>query len=243
MSNKDEGRRLALALSTGDPAASAEARAALSRAPPSITDPAAKQLIALLAKGGTPAESICQALAEPDAPRFGGASFSRLLLALTEAQSKGGTLQGLATQASTNMFGRGPDDDYIRKLEDDRPPASARLPLRILSVGRRIWVWVVFGMASLFAIPAMVSGSGTAILGVAGLTLLAVVVVIIDAFKRRCPSCHTLLAGQLLSIVQDGSYTSTVAVQTTRGTEMVDQTVNTHRRTWRCVECGHRWST
>ena len=240
MNPKEVGRELAASLASAEQGVSDAAVKTLRTAPPSLSDAAAKALAKILRAGGDDAERVCRALADPKAPQFGGKSWHRLFKALMKAQEAGGALGKAASLAMQGFVMRGPDPKYVEKLRKHRPPASANPVFRVLSVAKRIWVWVTFPFGAFFilALTSMSQTSnGVAAIGVGAFLLL---LVIIDSFLRRCPSCKALLAGQLLSIVTDGSYTSSVQVSPGR---YADQTTNTHRRDWRCVSCGHRWHT
>ncbi|HLT36596.1 MAG TPA: hypothetical protein VK034_09925 [Enhygromyxa sp.] len=207
-------------------------------APPKVTDRVAKLLVRTVERGGPDADAICVALTRKDFPRFGPQSYSRLMVGLQLAGR---------IDASLAVTTRGPDGQYRRKLEESRANGSTNPALRVLSVAKQIWVIMLFmlvGLGLLVTIPSVRSDPSLIPLLGAGLGVLVVLVIIIDAFKRRCRKCRKLLAGDVLSIVRTGSYTSYDMVTTTSGgTAQVDKEVHTHSTTWGCVHCGHRWTS
>ncbi|HFE45939.1 MAG TPA: hypothetical protein ENJ18_10690 [Nannocystis exedens] len=238
MDNKAIGQQLADALISRDKAEKKQARESLRDAPPSITDAAAKRLAALLRKGGREADAVCQAIEHPKAPRFGGRSWHRILKALVKHQQRGSA----AAQATTRFISSGPDPHYAAKKEQEKPPLSEKLVLRILSVGKRIWVWVVLSMGGLLIAAFASMSAQPAAYGWTVFAILVVACVLIDSLLRRCPSCNKFLAGQMLSIIQSGSYERSVTRQTSSGPRYGSETVNTHVRRWRCVSCKHHWT-
>lgn len=244
MSEKHKGRHLAEALISEDPAVARGAQQELQRTTPRASDAAARHLIRLLKAGGPTALAVCRALASSKAPRFGPGSWMKLFLALNAAAERRGGPGQLAAQASQNVSLRGPAGGWLKRIQDSRPPRPTHLPYRVWSVATQIWVWVVFGLPALFVISMMWEGAVEARYGGTGLVVFAIVVIAIDAFKRRCPSCRRLLAGDLLSIERTGSYENSHAVQTSSGaTAHINSTIHTHGMTWRCSFCRHRWST
>jgi len=239
MDDKTKGRKLADALISQDEAEAADARETLGDAPPSITDAAAKQLASYLRKGGPEADAVCQAIEHGKAPRFGGRAWQRILVGLTKHQGRGSAVALSATRFITH----GPAPDYAKKKAREKPALSEHVVARILSVGKRIWVWVVLAMGGmLIAAFTSMSGSPTCY-GWMVFAMLVVSCVIVDSVLRRCPSCGKFLAGQMMSIVQSGSYERGVTIQTSSGTRYGKETVNTHARNWRCVSCKRRWTT
>lgn len=118
----------------------------------------------------------------------------------------------------------GYDPDGLRERENAAARrATPSIPRQVLSVFTRAWVIVVFGLPALFVVIVALKGREILPVCLAGLTLHALVVVGIDAFLRRCPSCRRLLAGKLLSIVRDQ--------------------YDFHVRSWVCVHCKHRWKS
>jgi hypothetical protein len=238
MNAKQEAQRLVDALTSGDSTAQGEAVAALKTAPPKVTDRVAKLLVQRVKRGGADADAICVALIRKDFPRFGPQSFSRLIVGLQLAGR---------TDASVAVSMRGPDGQYLRKMEESRANGSTHPALRVLSVAKQIWVIMLFlpvGLGLLVAMPSVRSDPSLVPLLGAGLGVLVVLVIIIDAFKRRCRKCRKLLAGDTLRVVRTGSYTSYDSVATTSGgTTQVGKEVHTHSTTWGCVHCGHRWTT
>jgi len=240
MNDKELGRHLAQNLVAEDEKTSSDAKARLRDASPRAADFTAKELVSFIKKGGASAEAACRALSDKQGHHFGGKSWARLFKALMKAQEK---RVPLAEQAFAAVVSRGPDPKYLQKLDKHKPPASAHIVPRVLSVGKRIWVWVVCSFPVFFAAIEIFTGGAWALHAALGLVVLAVVVVLIDAFLRRCPACKKMLAGDLMSIAKSGSYTRSVTVQSSSGPASVDQTVDTHDRNWRCVSCNHRWTT
>lgn len=231
---RSRGSELALALISEEPERAEMARKALRDAPPKVTDAAAEALCEHLKNSGR-SKATARALSHKQAPRFGIESHTRLMMALTEAGHNDAVLKWMQ---------HGDDPNYLEKAEDAKPPLGTNLLRRIASVATRAWVIVVFGLPALFGGVWMFTEPTRAPVIAGGLAALGFVCVVLDAFMRRCPSCGKLLAGQLLSIVRDGSYTTTDAVETTSGTTAyVESTVHTHKHNWRCVFCQHKWSS
>lgn len=217
------GARLAEDLISDDPEAIARAKAALRTAAPIVSDAAAGVLIEHLRRGGAEAERVCLALAQPDAPGFGGKSWSRLFRAFMKIQ-RDDRLGPRAKAAMQTVVSRGPDKGYLRRKQDARAAtASTNLAVRVLSVATRSWVIVVLGLPALFGTIAIVTTPSARLPIAIGLACLAFAVVWIDAFKRRCPGCRKLLAGKRLSIVADD--------------------YGGHILSWSCVFCQRRWKT
>lgn len=235
MSAKQQAQRLVEALGSGDSAAQAEAIKTLKTALPPVTDRVAKLLVKTVRRGGPPADAICTALVRKDFPRFGPLSYSKLIVGLQYANRPA---------ASLAVSTRGPDGKYLAKVQESRANGSTHPALRILSVAKQIWVIMLFGLILMIAIPsAFIDPTIVPMLG-AGLGILALLTIIIDAFKRRCRKCRKLLAGDVISIVRTGSYTAYDTVETGSGsTARVGREVHTHATTWRCVHCGHRWGS
>lgn len=244
MSDKDKGRQLAEALISEDSAAAEAARQELQRTTPRASDAAARHLIRMVNGDGPTALAVCRALADSKAPRFGPASWTKLFLALAAAAERRGGPGPLAAQASQNVYRRGAAGGWLKRIQNARPPRPTHLPYRVWSVATQIWVWVVFGLPAAFVLWMMWGGAIDARYGGAGLVGFALVVIAIDAFKRRCPSCRRFLAGDLLSIQRTGSYENSHAVETTSGAVAhVGSTVHIHGMTWRCAFCRRKWST
>lgn len=151
------------------------------------------------------------------------------------------------TAAAVAVSSRGADGQYVRKLQQSRANGSPHPVLRILSVAKQIWVIglvLLVGLVGLVVVPTDLYDPTMLPTIAAGLGIVAVLIVVIDAFKRRCPKCRTLLAGDVISIVRTGSWTNYDKVTTSSGgSAHVGHTVHTHGTTWRCVHCGARWGS
>lgn len=101
--------------------------------------------------------------------------------------------------------------------------ASTNILWRVLSVFKRAWVIVVFGMPALFYVVLLLSQPSIWLYPTTGMAVLALFCIGVDAVKRRCPRCRKLLAGKLLSIVSDN--------------------YGGHDLSWSCVFCKRRWKT
>lgn len=102
-------------------------------------------------------------------------------------------------------------------------PRGRRRRASIFSVFTRAWVIVVLGLPALVAIPMMLSSRALRVPVGLGLLGLAILVITIDAFRRRCPKCRILLGGRLERLVNDD--------------------YGDHVRHWQCASCAHRWKT
>lgn len=217
MSDKHKGRQLAADLISDDAKTVTTARQELSEAPPSVTDPCAKQLVRFLKAGGDTTKAAAEALYHRQGPRFGPLSHSRLLVAL---QLNGAPSDpALGTQHS--FMSRGRDGKYLQKLETSRMSDRTDPTSRVLSIATQYWTWPIVGLAALFTVSVMVQGGNEATYAGLGLAAVIVMVAAIDVVKRRCPKCRKFLAADLLSMYRDSN-------------ELMV-------RNWHCVYCKHRW--
>jgi hypothetical protein len=217
------GASLAEDLISDDKGVASSAQRELRTAAPLVSDAAAKVLVRYLRGGGPKAQHVCRALADADAPSFGGKSWSRLFKAFTKLTGSKDS-SPLAQAAMQRVVSRGPDQGYQRRREEAAAAStSTSLPRRILSVMTRAWVIVVLGIPALFGVILIATTPSLRIHAILALLSLAAVVVVIDAFTRRCPRCRKLLAGKRLSIVSDN--------------------YGGHVLSWSCVFCDHRWKT
>jgi len=243
-SSRDRGALFAESIASEDEALAAAGLEELRSAPPSVLDEVARRLEATLAAGGPEAARACAQLARGGARRFGGEAWQRLMRALTEAQAAG--VPGAQT-AFQSVVMHGPDPEHVRKLREERASRPVGPVRQLLSVASRIWVWVALPMACVLlgVAGAAVEPTGYSLLPLAiGVPVTLVSFVALDAFLRRCPRCRLWLGGRLLALVKTGTSTESVHVQAASGgTETVQRSVSTFRRDWRCVRCGHAWST
>ena len=235
MNAKDKARHVLVMLASDDDASRTQGLAEWAKAAPSVSDRLAKMIVQHVRKGKPGTDAICAALEQDDCPQPGPQSYSRLMVGL---QLAGKTETGLA------VVQRGPDKEYLSKLEEERSHGSTHPAMRVLSVAKQIWVMTIFGLVLLIAIPTAMSDAHARPYILIGLGVGAVLAIVIDAFKRRCRSCRKLLAGDLVSVIGTGSYSTSTAVETSSGgVAHVSTEVNTHAMNWRCVHCKHRWTT
>lgn len=217
------GRRLADELIAGDGAVVKQAKAELRGAHTKVSDAAAKQLARYVRGRGPKAEAVCRVLAHNDAPRFGGRGWAKLFRALLRASSKPG-LESLAQGALANNLMHGPAKSWLKRKQAEREAeASTNLLWRALSVFKRAWVIVVFGMPALFYVILLLTQPSIWLYPTIGMVVLALFCIAVDAYLRRCPRCRKALAGKLLSIVGDN--------------------YGGHTLSWSCVFCKRRWKT
>jgi hypothetical protein len=202
--DKERGRALAAELISGEATRVEASLAELAEAPPIVTDAAAGAIAKYLREGGANARAICQVYIANPPPRFGGGSFHKVSRAFVAASSVDG-LGHLVEQAMASHVTLGSDAKYLGKVSKAKSKGgSTGLPLRVLSVFKRPWVIAVFWLPVLtFGIAGLATAGdarpvvGAAILG------FAVLVVALDAYLRRCPSCKRWLAGRPHHVVRD----------------------------------------
>lgn len=217
------GTQLAKELMSDEEENAIRARRALKDAEPDVSDAVAEVLADALRSKGRDADRACGAFMGEDAPQFGGGAYNvifRAFMALTGGQTGAHPQADAAMQA---FIMRGVDARHLASRENAKAAASMRLPRRVLSVFTRAWVMVVFGLPALFGVIGMIGEPSAIPLIATTLTILAAACIAIDAHKRRCPECRQLLAGKLLSIVQDN--------------------YGGHTLSWSCTFCNHRWQT
>ncbi len=214
--SRQDGERIAAALSGPDRAAANAAAKELSRAPPSVSDPAAKALARIIRDGGERATAACRVLGESKSRWFGGSGYSALQRAVYRVYAGGGARAKVVEPAALYL-NRGPDARYHEKKIGDRAPAGASWAARVWSVRRSIWVIALYGLVLLFGIPmAFFEPTIVVPLLLAGFALC----VGIDGYRRRCPRCSMILGAERVALIGN-EYGSLYK--------------------WRCVGCGHRW--
>lgn len=219
---KAHGLHLAAELVSGSAARVKASLDELSNAPPIVTDAAAGAIAAYLRGGGANARAICEVYIANPPPRFGGASFHKILRAFTAASSSDG-LAHLAEQAMAAHVTLGSDAKYLGKVSKEKATAaSAGLGLRILSVFKRPWVIAVFWLPVLFGVVLLATARDARPIVGGAIGGLAVLVVVLDAYFRRCPSCKRWLAGRPHHVVRDQ--------------------YDFHVTTFGCVFCKHTWT-
>ncbi len=219
---KQRGIELAAQFISDDGTTAKRAKGELRQAGPVTTDAAAKALASRLRRGGPEADAVCRALKQKDGPSFGGKGYSKLFRAFMKLTKRNDN--PLATAAMQAFISRGVSKAYQRRKESAKARrASTGAIRRVLSVFTRAWVIVVFGFPALIGVILFVSTPGARLYTVVGLGALALFVVIVDSYKRRCPKCRKLLAGALLSMVSDN--------------------YGGHILSWSCAFCKRRWKT
>lgn len=220
---KKDAPGLVAALISGDPEQVTAAKLAFAGARPTVTDAAAAAMARHLRARGPEARAVCEIYAAGDPPRVGDAAHVKLVLAFAKA-AESRDLRELAQRASLVHSTHGRDGQYLKKLESERAArSSTSLLLRVLSVFKRPWVIVVFGLPAILAILFVVKDVAPALPVAIGFALFAVVVIAVDAFLRRCPECREPLAGQVVSIIREEH--------------------GLHEINFRCVFCKHQWQS
>lgn len=209
------GRELAEALISGSREAIEEHLRELSGAPRPVRDAVGREFAAYLKRGGAMARAVCTLYVEHTPPRFQGSVHDKLRSAFVKATADPET-RSLAERALAVLGGE-------KRTATGKSGAGKSLPARILLVFTRAWVIVVFWLPALFAIALIVSEPGARVIAASALAGAAVLVIALEAFLRRCPSCRRWLAGIFLRVVRD-QYDS-------------------HVTSWRCTHCSHHWQT
>lgn len=216
--SKADGERIANALISDDPEVARAAAKELSKAPPRISNPTAKALARIIKEGGERAAAVSELLRKTQAKWFGGSGYSTLQKTVLLIYADGGA-RAKAVEGAAFYLNRGPDKKYNQKRIKNRPRASASMFWRVLSVGRSIWVMLFFGMILAMGIMVMLAGLDPLIVIPVLLAIFALFVGI-DGWRRKCPRCSMILAGERIAIVAN-EYG--------------------HIKKWRCVGCNHHW--
>jgi hypothetical protein len=222
-SQKERGRALAADLISGDAAKVTASLHELRNAGPVVTDAAAGAISGYLHGRGAQARAVCEVYVAHDPPKFGGSSHNKILRAFVRA-SEVEALAPLAERAMSVHVTQGIDARYLEKRDRVKASGSPKsLPMRLLSVFMRAWVIVAFGFPALFAIIALFTVPGARLIIGSALVAYALLVVAIDAYLRRCPSCRRWLAGTFLHVIRDE--------------------YDFHVTSWSCTFCKRGWKS